>query len=416
MTRRVVLFIALLSTMCSGTRVSAQGHIPTWKDLDKRNTEVNRLREAVDLYRSGHGAEALAMMDEWTPDQQAGLVWLVGVLVPQLLDGEEDKLPPGYDKPTVKLKRWTIGHYRAFGAMQMEALLRGYVLRGARGSAGFNRTRMEDAESLFDLIGKRTGEASPAPRWELAIGLTAFKDRQIGWANAVLGFGCRMHPGDRELKLACGSVEGMMGAQSADLLMESVPAPTPRLTPRTPGDPLPRTNPSDLLYQPDTPDLPGRLHRQHLDKARDLLGDIVKEEPSNVEARLRLAHAQIEAREDRAAVAALQPIVSGTLTSDVRAQFLACLFQAGIEQRAGRFDAAAALLDRAVSAVPSGQSALVVRVALERVRGDAAAASAALDRMFHAPAEPPDPWLDFHRGQHWSINPLLAALRAEARQ
>ena len=263
------------------------------------------------------------------------------------------------------------------------------------------------AIALFGVIAERLHEPSAAARWELAIGLTAFSDRQLGWAGAALSFACGKHPQDPSLQLACGSLSDIRAAQPADLLVQNVIEPAgPKTGSRT------TPNPFEVAAR----ELPRETRQAHLDAGRRLLDDFIQAEPSNVEARLRLAHIHIQSRKDTVAAVLLESLLSGSTKLDARDEFLACLFLAGIRQRAGQLAAAASLLDRAATAVPSGQSALVARVAIDQERGNASAVAAALDRLFRAPANPPDPWLDFHRGQFWTIDPLLAALRAEARQ
>jgi tetratricopeptide (TPR) repeat protein len=394
---------------------------PTIEDIEKRNARMNLLRGAAESYRSGNTQHALELLDRLDRGEQTATPLSVTFLMRLWLAGKDETLPLSLRgrSPRIPLKRWDIPLARALGALYMEALLRAYRERDTRVYDEPIRF-VEGAEKVFDLVAEHTPEPSPAPRWELAIGLSAFGDGQLGWASLVLAEGCRHHPDHAALLLACGSLRDVIAAQPADLLLRTVR----EVSTRPIGLPRPTIS-TDASRDVSIANLPSATTETNLaavardvdlDTAAGQLRGALRVDPDNAEARLRLAHVHIMRGHDGEAGPLLEEIVSNKIVSTARIDYLALLFLGGIYQRGGHFDAAAALLERAVTIFPSGQSAFVALADGERTRGNAAGAAAIIDRMFQAPSSPPDPWSDYRFGQYWVPTPQLAALRKEAIQ
>jgi tetratricopeptide (TPR) repeat protein len=398
---------------------SVLGQVPTLEDIEKRNARMNLLRSAAESYRSGNTPYALELVDRLSKGDQDATALTVTHLMRLWPAGKDETLPPSLSGRSlrIQLKRWDILLARALGALYMEALLRAYRERDTRVYDQSIRFA-EGAETLFDFIAEYTPGPSPAPRWELAIGLSAFGDGQLGWASLVLAEGCRRHPEHAALLLACGSLRDVIAAQPADLLLRTVrevstrPIGLPR--PMISTDKSRDVNIANLPSAAAETNLVTFAREVDLEAAAGQLRGVLKVDPENAEARLRLAHVHIMRGHDGEAGPLLEEIVSAKIVSTARIDYLALLFLGGVYQRGGHFDAAAALLERAVTMFPSGQSAFVALADGERTRGNAAGATAIIDRMLRAPSSPTDPWTDYRFGQYWVPTPQLAALRKEA--
>lgn len=421
-----VLVAALLVSAAASAQVPLPtARRPTPEELEASIRRMNVLHDAAELYRAGSTRPALDSLDTVTPDSQRAIARSIKRRVAPPPDDRPD-IAEAYIEATIgKLKvkelPWDIPLARALGVLEMEAALRDYTERDVRPFVD-PAIRTETAELLFEVISEKTGEASPVPRWEQAIGLTAFRDGQFAWAELTLNRACRQYPDNAALLLACGSLHDVLAMEPGDLMMR-------RFTVvRSPLQgiglnraPIQSTTPRDVTLDTlpsATKDvnIPATARRNHLESACRDLESVLHTYPGNVEARLRLAHARILLHDDSRAAPLLEEIVAGTLEGDARDNYLARLFLAGIRERTAHVDAATALLEEALKIVPSGQSAFVALAEVARGRGDTTAAVSIVERMLQAPSAPDDPWWEYRFGQHWVVDSLLAALRKDATQ
>jgi Tfp pilus assembly protein PilF len=147
--------------------------------------------------------------------------------------------------------------------------------------------------------------------------------------------------------------------------------------------------------------------------ARRALERAIRLDAADAESQIRLAHIDMLENKDEAAATRLEPI-AGRKDLDARLTFLAHLFLGEVRARMGHFENARALLEEAIAAVPSGQSAHMALARAVRASGDHDQASALLHRMMNAPTKPDDPMIGYRFGQYWVPDPLIIALRAEA--
>jgi tetratricopeptide (TPR) repeat protein len=173
--------------------------------------------------------------------------------------------------------------------------------------------------------------------------------------------------------------------------------------------------PAPDLSVASEPSMSEKIRRGFADRAARELDGVLHSDSRSAEARLRAACALIAVRNDTAAARLLEPLETASRL-DARTTYLAALFLGGIRARAGKADIAAALFERAIAAMPSGQSAYVALADIERARGNAGAAAAVIERMFGAPSTPRDPWAEFALGPYWLAQPLLQDLRGEVRR
>ena len=138
-------------------------------------------------------------------------------------------------------------------------------------------------------------------------------------------------------------------------------------------------------------------------------------DPTDTEARLRLAHVHLVAGDTDRGASLLEDVVKNR-PSDRRAAFLIHLLLGALRQQAGQLEAAVSLFKQAVEIVPSARSAHTALAAALLRAGRAGEAADVTARMFESPSQPPDPWGSYYYGQYWIVDPLLAALRSEARQ
>jgi Tfp pilus assembly protein PilF len=150
-----------------------------------------------------------------------------------------------------------------------------------------------------------------------------------------------------------------------------------------------------------------------LSKARRALEATIRIDGLTPESQVRLAHVDILEGKDEAAATRLEVIVARK-DLDARLTYLAHLFLGDLRARAGQLDGARALLEKAIAAAPSGQSAHIALARAVRASGDHDQAGALLHRMMNAPVKPDDPMIGYRFGQYWVPDPLIDTLRAEA--
>lgn len=384
--------------------------MPTQREIDEQNDAFNQLHAAAEAYRSGEMVTALARLDA-IPAQSARAHAIAQRVRTMTESGKTGR--PLVDLPsTVEILPWNVPLARALGALEMEVVLRGYHDRASRSQVETMTTALA-AESLLGAV-EEAGEPYAGSRWETAIALTAFGEGQIGWASRLLDTPCREPDADPDVLLACGALHGVMASQPADVLTADVQ----ETRSRPPGFTGPSSGPK-MLPPPDmsSASLPAgaeAIRRSFADRALREFDGVLRQESANAEARLRSAGIHLVLHQDAAAARLLDPLVAAAV--DARTTYLASLFLGGVRARAGQADAAVALFERAIAAMPSGQSAFIALAEIERARGDAAATAAAIERMLRAPSAPRDPWAEFAYGPYWRVQPMLRDLREQARR
>lgn len=94
--------------------------------------------------------------------------------------------------------------------------------------------------------------------------------------------------------------------------------------------------------------------------------------------------------------------------------YLSRLFLGRARERQGRADAAIALFRAAVAVRPAQSARLSLALRLHTIgRDDEARVLAEAATTDH---DVEDPWWSYRFGQYWLLDPMLAALRAEARR
>ena len=338
---------------------------------------AERHRAAM-LYAAGDTDGALRLLDGRKLDDQREVVERILRLARARPHELTDETEP-----------WTHESVAALGALHMEAALHAYAGRDPLSEARA-REHVTLAEPLFAFAASWPLRKSADRRWELALGLTALADGEIGWAARFLEPACREFPDDAPLLVACGTVHETRASMTAA---------TPFV--RISDDAIRRFR---------------RMRSDWLDLAEKQLARALREEPANLEARLRLAHVRAMKGEGRDAARLLAEIESGRVPADLRTQYLALLFVGQISQRARQPERAAALFRRASELIPGAPTALIGLAHAAHARGDAAQSAEFVKRAVTTPEQIPDPWWGYRFGQYWLRDPLLASLRAEIRR
>ena len=414
--------------------------------------------EITEMYRQGESEKALALLAGRSVDEQRQIVErILGVLEVRLKTVEQVSSPSGqsapgpidasqrrpgvpYTQPNQKQApettptqkeaaeptptskggddpefRWTLPDTNVAGALHMEAALRAY-LRDDASSAREIGEQIKFAEGFFEFYERYTGSPTESRRWQLTIGLTAMADGRFGWAATILDDACARFPGDHALQLACGSIHetiAMMPANVASGIRRM------RVSRQLEDNPLTEEDESK----------PGRFRGSinALGEAKSARDDrlngaaraferVLASDPTDQEARLRVAHVRMLQKNDKAAAALLEPIVAAAPAPPLRTAYLARLFLGEIHARQRQTARAAPLFEEAVTLVPSGQSAYMALLKLARTTGNQEQATAMLHRMLRAPAQPDDPWIGYRFGQFWVPDRLLAELRTGAQK
>ncbi len=363
-------------------------------------TEAHAL--AVKAYGRGeHDAAIRAIADRPLTDQRRIVSQVLKILAAR-----------ARGEPVTSL--WTLDDAAIAGALHMDTALSAYRRADASSLADLAE-HVRLGEALFDVRQSGDDMARRAPRWELAIGLTALADGRFGVAETVLDGATAKYPQFAPLQLACGSVHESFAMFPAD----TGPG-TKSGAPGTIAPTRPMVSPSGeyaLGVRVDSSSIrfaQARAARATaLTKARRAFDRALRLDPDSAETQIRLAHLDILEGNDTAAATRLVPIVVRT-DLGARLSYLARLFLGDTWARAGRIDEARALLEQAIALVPSGQSAHVALVRVVRTSGDHDQASALLHRMMNAPVKPDDPMIGYRCGQYRVPDALIASLRKEA--
>jgi thioredoxin-like negative regulator of GroEL len=213
------------------------------------------------------------------------------------------------------------------------------------------------------------------------------------------------------LQLACGTVhEAMAMARGDEALAADGRAPKLQ-TDRNPFEEAPATR-STAIQNPVG--AARSIRDRHLKSAQRALEAAFKSDPTMLESQIRLANVRIIQGNDAAASSLLTPLLDRSLPP--REAYLSRLLLSRVKARARDFAAVARLLNEAVQAMPSGQSAYVGLADAQARLADDAAAAATLRRMISAPRTPDDPWVSYRFGQYWVPDALVGELRSEVRK
>ena len=354
-------------------------------------TLMNEQRHAVELYREGRIDEALAIVRSRTASMNH-------VIAERILQWREGPKPQIRDTREQPVQHWDRPLVAALASLHMEIALRLYA---ERASVDAYRAQVRTASMLLDAI---KGDGSPPNslrRWILAIGSTAHADGQLWWAAEILDEGCRSYPDDVDLLVACASVQESIAALPAHILLAGG-----RFT----------TNEEGVRFGADAAQQAVAARNRRLGAARRLLEHALTIRPADVEAQLRLAGVLALAGDEQRSAPFLEAIVKLDEKSDRRSAFLARLLLGRMRLRLGALPDAVRLFEECVTLVPSAQSGYVALAHALHRSGKVAEAASVTERMFKAPAQPPDPWGSYSYGQYWIAEPLLASLRAEVRK
>ncbi len=335
-------------------------------------------RRAATVYVAGDTDAALRLLDAHPPGRQRDVVDRVLKLA---------RLRPL--ELTDETEPWTHEAVAAFATLHMEAALRAYAARDAASQARA-RQHVAMAEPMFAFAASWPLRKSAARRWELALGLTALADGELGWAASFLDPACRAFPDDVPLLIACATSQETHAVLAAT-------APFVRI--------------SDEALR--------RLRAKRADllnTAEKQLERAMRAEPDNLEARLRLAHVRAMKGEDRDAARLLEEIEFGKLAADARTRYLALLFLGQIRQRAGHAEAAVALFRQATTVAPRAPAALLALAQAAHAQGRTAEAAELATQALSTSRPVADPWWSYRFGQYWLRELLLASLRAEVRK
>jgi Tfp pilus assembly protein PilF len=158
------------------------------------------------------------------------------------------------------------------------------------------------------------------------------------------------------------------------------------------------------------------LRDERLNEAAQLFERALAADPALVEVRVRLAHVRTLQHDDATAILLLnQALASQPPPPWV---YLARLMLGGIQERAGHSETAGQLYLSAIAIQPEGQSAFIALSQVLHGAGDRRGAADVLTRLFarRLTTSADDPWWDYPFGRWRDAEPMLAGLRAEARQ
>ena len=154
--------------------------------------------------------------------------------------------------------------------------------------------------------------------------------------------------------------------------------------------------------------------RRHLDTAARMLENALAANAGNVEAIIRLAHVRLLTGEPEAGAALLKQ-APPTVHWNQRAAYLRLLVLGRILEKLGSSASAAEQFRDAAALHPAQSARIGLSHALHRA-GRAGEAAEVIEALLRDPEGRPDPWASYTYGQFWTIDPLLAALRSEARR
>ena len=155
---------------------------------------------------------------------------------------------------------------------------------------------------------------------------------------------------------------------------------------------------------------------QRLNEAAQLFERALAADPALVEGRIRLAHVRTLQHDDPAALLLLNQALAAQPPPPWI--YLARLMLGGVQERAGQVETARQLYLAAIAIQPEGQSAFIALGQALHAAGDRRGAADVLARLFARRLTPSadDPWWDYPFGRWRDAEPMLAGLRAEARQ
>jgi VWFA-related protein len=133
-----------------------------------------------------------------------------------------------------------------------------------------------------------------------------------------------------------------------------------------------------------------------LSDARRVLGRALDAARESDEARLRLAHARIQTRDDRGARTLLEQI--GSLHPSADVAYLTAMMLGGIRTREGAPAGAATLFQQASRLNPAAQSAYIAQAQALRLAGQPRDSVEALRKMLLRPTRARDPWARYPFG------------------
>jgi hypothetical protein len=357
---------------------------PSWPVAQQSPPQERALREAVEAYRSGNTAGALRMLAAIDgPRQIAGLI----VKRQSAIGGGGIPGPP-----------WAVARLRTAGALHMEAALQAY----AQAEPDVSRmiSQLEIGEIYLDEVGRLEQRPSDAIRWEWGIGQQALANGAFQISVRILSRGCERYPGKVALLLACGTVHETYGAFKVDI------------------ETALRSLGNDFVMGFGDDTAVATLNRErtkrsdHHLRARRAFEEVRSIDPANVEATLRLGQVRLREGDAAGARALLEPLVSAG--TDLRTSYLARLLLGRTFEHQNDLVRAARTFQEAMAILPA-QSVRLALTNLLLVDGDAAKA-ASLVQAVAADTTIEDPWWSYRFGQYWLVDPVLEALRAEARQ
>lgn len=369
-----------------------------WRDRFLDQGEIadlaNDLRRAADQYRAGDVAGALEILDRHTADTHR----IVAARV--MLSRRQPQQRSRGDEHKQEMAPWTAEQLRALATLHMERALEIYEQRATRTLDELRQT-FAVATQLFEHL-LATNDLAPdtVERWSLAIGLSALRDGQVWWAASFLDERCRSHEKAASVQVACGTAHEGIATLPAHLLLRG-------------GRPIDVDG--QHAFGPDAFQRARMVRAQHLARARRAFDQASSADPTNLEARLRMARVyMLEDKRDRAAD--ILEAMLGTASLDLRTAYLARLLLGTLRDRSGEHEKAVVWLREAVTLVPAGQSAHLALAASLHAQGRAVEASAVTMRTLTGPRQPADPWSGYAYGEFWLIEPTLRGLREEARR
>lgn len=245
---------------------------------------------------------------------------------------------------------------------------------------------LEAADLALPAAGLGVEGSPTARRGALLVGLLLLGEGNLGWARAHLSAATLRFPMDAPLRLAYGTA--LEAAATEGLI------------------PANRYSPS--MYANARSVRTIALN----DAARELEGALVQD-PSLVEARIRLGHVQILQHDDATAARTLNEALA--VARDPSWVYIARLLVGGIRERAGSLDGAMGMYAAAANIRPNGQSAYIALSHAMHKAGDSAAAAQVLDRLFARKLDvnADDPWWRYRFGNGDRAREILAALQEE---
>ena len=251
------------------------------------------------------------------------------------------------------------------------------------------------AAQLFAIADQpRAGTAEPAGtaarRSAVAIGTKLLGDGALGLAEPYLSGAIQRFPDEPPLLLAFAT---LLETKTSQLVQ--------------------------LVFVFDDPMVFGRARTSRdarLKDAEKAFERVLAVDPACVEARVRLAHVHVLQHDDARAASLLTDALAAHPPPEWT--YLAHLMLGGTRERSGQFAAAMQMYADAVTIRPQGQSAYIALSHAMYASGDPASAAAALDRLFalHLTPISQDPWWGYPFGDWTVADPMLRALRDEARR